>query len=331
MTKHRACEVCGKPLLTPSGPGRPARYCSASHRQQAYQERIRANAVGQQFLAAQSQVERHLAQAVQGVTAMADSTRWAEGAATIAAGHKKVLDALSLSAVGALGVSKLERSMADEATMRAAAVGSLSAVDEAMKRAVEADRALMADARASASGPNVTGLTEAMHRSLSATTHALGSYMKETELLSKTQFTETVHRLASASDLLDVARSAADTVNAVRLTQGFAADIGRLAREVGDLRVGDRPENFSPLDEIEDDQSLSAIVGPSLEIADPALLLVLVAVTVYPGLFGTAATHLVQILQQAHFWLRMLGKLTTVDDSIPGVLLLATLYGLGRR
>ena len=331
MTKHRACEVCGKPLLTPSGPGRPARYCSASHRQQAYQERIRANAVGQQFLAAQSQVERHLAQAVQGVTAMADSTRWAEGAATIAAGHKKVLDALSLSAVGALGVSKLERSMTDEATMRAAAVGSLSAVDEAMKRAVEADRALMADARASASGPNVTGLTEAMHRSLSATTHALGSYMKETELLSKTQFTETVHRLASASDLLDVARSAADTVNAVRLTQGFAADIGRLAREVGDLRVGDRPENFSPLDEIEDDQSLSAIVGPSLEIADPALLLVLVAVTVYPGLFGTAATHLVQILQQAHFWLRMLGKLTTVDDSIPGVLLLATLYGLGRR
>ena len=311
-------------------------------------------------MAAQSQVERHLAQAVQGVTAMADSTRWAEGAATIAAGHKKVLDALSLSAVGALGVSKLERSMTDEATMRAAAVGSLSAVDEAMKRAVEADRALMADARAaavgslsavdeamkraveadralmadaraSASGPNVTGLTEAMHRSLSATTHALGSYMKETELLSKTQFTETVHRLASASDLLDVARSAADTVNAVRLTQGFAADIGRLAREVGDLRVGDRPENFSPLDEIEDDQSLSAIVGPSLEIADPALLLVLVAVTVYPGLFGTAATHLVQILQQAHFWLRMLGKLTTVDDSIPGVLLLATLYGLGRR
>lgn len=190
----------------------------------------------------------------------------------------------------------------------------------------------MADMRAAADfRSNVTGLAEVMHRSFSGTTDALSAYMNETELLSKMQFTETVHRLASASDLIDIARSAADTVAAARLTQGFATDIGRLAREAADVGVGDQSLHLGSLDEIEDDQNLSAIVGPNLSIADPALLLVLVAVTVYPSLFGTAATHLVQVLQDTLFWLRTLGKLTTVDDAIPGVLLLATLYGLGRR
>lgn len=344
--------MCGKPLPEPSGPGRPARYCSAAHRQKAYQDRIRANAVGQEILAAQSEVEKHLAQAAQGVTAMADSTRWAESAAAIAASHKKALDALSPRVVGELGVSKLERALM--ADVRAAeAVVSLSAVDEAAMRTVEAERAMAANVTrsleaeramaadatrafeperaAAALGSHVTGLAAAMHRPFSDTTHALSAYMNETELLSKTQFAETANRLASASDLLDVARSAAGTVTAARLTQGFATDIGRLARHVDDLDVEDRSGNSESLDEIEDDPNLSAIIGPSLNVADPALLLVLVAVTVYPSLFGTATTHLIQALQDTLFWLRMLGRLTTVDDAIPGVLLLATLYGLSRK
>lgn len=48
MTKssdtHR-CGWCGRPLAKPPGAGRPRRFCSASHRQRAYEARRRADAL----------------------------------------------------------------------------------------------------------------------------------------------------------------------------------------------------------------------------------------------------------------------------------------------
>jgi len=60
-TEGERCEWCNRPVTQSPGPGRPRRFCCRSHRQRAYEARIRADSLGVptgQVVVAESELAR---------------------------------------------------------------------------------------------------------------------------------------------------------------------------------------------------------------------------------------------------------------------------------
>ncbi|WP_428115125.1 hypothetical protein [Candidatus Poriferisodalis sp.] len=132
-------------------------------------------------------------------------------------------------------------------------------------------------------------------------------------------------------DLAAVAEGAASLIQSVGLSKALTSDIQHIAR------AASRADYFADLtnplgsEPLSHDSALNEIVEPSLEEADLSLLLILVVVAVFPGLWATSMAHMTQAVQDLLCVVRVLGKLTQVDDAIPGVLLLNAIIRSIRR
>ncbi|WP_419909618.1 hypothetical protein [Candidatus Poriferisodalis sp.] len=177
----------------------------------------------------------------------------------------------------------------------------------------------------------VDKLARALHSQFDGITNALKSYRIDPALLPHRQMSEIMRQLSMRPDLSAVAESAASLARSVGLSRELAADIQHIARAANRADVAADLVGPRDRDPISHDGDLHEIVEPSLEEADFSLLLILVVVAVFPALLATSTAYVTQAAQDLLFMLRLLGKLTQVDDAIPGVLLLNAIMRSIRR
>lgn len=407
MTKSRQCEWCGDPLPELNGPGRPSKYCSASHRQLAYQARQQDEAVRRQMSKAEASVTSHLHEAERLATMLGDSMRWHDNFTAIQAEHDKAMRAVlgaakidaatrsALTGIGqradalaaaratlmpsaaadalatavdqtsviqkALDATRIDTSMKSAlagigervdalgAALKPNAAAALAAaVDRtnATQKALDAARAHTSDLSAltgigqridslaalgASLNPGVDQLARTLHSQFNGVADALRSHRFDPMGPSQGQVAEAIRRLSMRDDLAEVAASAANLIKSVGLSSELASNIQRCARAanrnslVADLTS---PQDLGPLYH---DSALHEVVEPSLEEADSSLLFIFVVIAVFPALLAIPMAYMTQAVQDLLFMVRVLGKLTQVDDAIPGVLLLDAVIRALRR
>ena len=179
--------------------------------------------------------------------------------------------------------------------------------------------------------PGVDRLARALHSQFDGITDALKAYRIDPAVLPNKQMSEIMLQLSMRPDLTAVAESAASLARSVGLSQELAADIQHIARAANRADMAADLVGPRDHDPISHDGALHEIVEPSLEEADFSLLLILVVMAVFPALLATSTAYVTQAAQDLLFMLRLLGKLTQVDDAIPGVLLLNAIIRSIRR
>lgn len=179
--------------------------------------------------------------------------------------------------------------------------------------------------------PGVDKVAKILHGQFADITSALKAHRVGAAALSHRQLSETVRQLSMRPDLAAVAEGAASLIQSVGLSKALTSDIQHVAR------AASRVDYFADLENPRDSEPLShysplnEILEPSLEEADFNLLLSLVVLAVFPALWATSMAHMTQAVQDLLFVVRVLGKLTQVDDAIPGVLLLGAIIRSLRR
>lgn len=177
----------------------------------------------------------------------------------------------------------------------------------------------------------VDRLARALHSQFDGITNALKSYRIDPAVLPRRQMSEIMRQLSMRPDLAAVAESAAGLARSVGLSQELAADIQHIARAANRADMAADLVGPQGHDPISHDGALHEIVEPSLEAADFSLLLILVVMAMFPALLATSTAYVTQAAQDLLFMLRLLGKLTQVDDAIPGVLMLDAIIRSIRR
>ncbi|WP_419854643.1 hypothetical protein [Candidatus Poriferisodalis sp.] len=179
--------------------------------------------------------------------------------------------------------------------------------------------------------PGVDKLAKALHSQFDGITNVLKSYRIDPAVLPHRQMSEIMRQLSMRPDLAAVAESAASLARSVGLSRELAADIQHIAHAANRADMAADLVGPRDHDPISHDGALHEIVEPSLEEADFSLLLILVVMAVFPALLATSTAYVTQAAQDLLFMLRLLGKLTQVDDAIPGVLLLNAVIRSIRR
>lgn len=179
--------------------------------------------------------------------------------------------------------------------------------------------------------PGVDKLAKILHGQFADITSALKAHRFGAAALSHRQLSETVRQLSMRPDLAAVAEGAASLIQSVGLSKALTSDIQHIARAASRADYFADLENPRDSEPLSRDSALNEILEPSLEEADFSLLLILVVVAVFPALWATSMAHMTQAVQDLLFMVRVLGKLTQVDDSIPGVLLLNAIIRSMRR
>lgn len=407
MAKYKQCEWCGDPLPESTGPGRPSKYCGASHRQLAYQARQQDEAVRRQMSKAGASVASHLLEAERFATMLGDSMQWHDNFTAIKAEHDKAMravfgatkvDAVTRSALTDIGhradalataraalmpsaaatalatavdqssaIQKVLGATRIEASMMSALAGIGERVDalgaalkpntaaalaaavdrtNATQKALDAARAHTSDLSAltgigqridslaalgATLNPGVDQLARILHGQFNGVADALRSHRFDPIGPSQGQVAEAMRRLSMRADLAEVAASAANLIKSVGLSSELASNIQRCARAAN--RNGLVADLTSPQDLglLSHDSALHEVVEPSLEEADSSLLLIFVVIAVFPALLANPMAYMTQAVQDLLFMARVLGKLTQVDDAIPGVLLLDAVIRAIRR
>ncbi len=179
--------------------------------------------------------------------------------------------------------------------------------------------------------PGVDKLAKILHGQFADITSALKAHRVGAAALSHRQLSETVRQLSMRPDLAAVAEGAASLIQSVGLSKALTSDIQHIARAASRADYFADLENPRDSEPLSHDSALNEILEPSLEEADFSLLLILVVVAVFPALWATSMAHMTQAVQDLLFVVRVLGKLTQVDDAIPGVLLLNAIIRSIRR
>lgn len=295
MSKTKRCEWCGGSLKESTGPGRPSKYCSASHRQMAYQARQQDQAVSKRIVETEAKVASHIFEAERIAATLQDSVRWRDGFMAITKEHHKAMQAV----LDATSVTSTQSAFAD-ISLKASSLAAFGATLD----------------------PGTDRLVKTLHDQFSGINNAFKAHLLHSATLPRQQLSEIVRQMSIKHDLVNVAGSAASLIQSAGLSKVLTSDIQRLARAANRADLASnlaRPRSHEPP---KNESALHEIVEPSLEEAELGLLFVLVVIAVFPGLLATSMAYVTQAAQDLLIMLRLLGRLTQADDAIPGILLL---------
>ena len=292
------CRWCGQQFERTDGPGRPPQYCSASHRQQAYQAR---------------QQSRAATQALASITPHFTSSFVTRGAPDMSF-MTELQDSIAASLPDMSFMTELQDSIA-------ASLPDMSFMTE------------LQDSIA-ASLPDMSFMTE-LQDSIAASLPDM-SFMTELQDSIAASLPDIASQMAMSNSLIDYAVSALNGVRLVGLSSDMTSAIDDIMLRLPDVEftiVSDEDDTRhleTSVVDLVDEQlqghpELAEIVGPDNQGIRTRVYLSLLVCLSIPLVLRISSQILTWIIDKSFFYLRLLGVLPQLDPAIGGITLIYTI------